>query len=183
MTPYIWFTADLHFGHKGILKYTDRPWDDLDVMRSVLIENWNAVVRPQDEVYVVGDFSFEKRAEAQATFAALHGHKHLIIGNHDGDPIRNLGWVSVDRMKTVKAEGHRFVLCHYPLLTWDQAHHGAFMLHGHSHGNLNILNFGTTRLDVGIDNHGDRRPFSLQEVLDATDGGAYAPVDHHRADS
>ena len=176
-----WFTADLHFGHRAILDYTNRPFTDLDDMKMHIVATWNRHIRPSDVVYILGDFSFEKKADAAATFSELNGRKHLIIGNHDGDPTRKLPWESVSYMKTFRGEGVRIVMCHYPLLTWDNAYHGALHIHGHSHGNINNLNAYTTRMDVGIDNHPDLRPFSLEELLALFASRGYAAIDHHRA--
>lgn len=27
----IWFTSDTHFGHVNLLKFCDRPWDDINI--------------------------------------------------------------------------------------------------------------------------------------------------------
>ena len=45
-----WFTSDLHFGHKNIIKYCRRPWATTAEMDAALIENWNAVVGKDDDV-------------------------------------------------------------------------------------------------------------------------------------
>lgn len=55
----IWFTSDTHFGHANVLKFSERPWDDIDDMNYALIENINACVEPSDELYILGDFSFK----------------------------------------------------------------------------------------------------------------------------
>ena len=48
--------------------------------------------------------------------------------------------------------GQDMVLSHYAFRTWDKAHKGTWMLHGHSHGTLPVYeNF--KQLDVGIDTH------------------------------
>jgi calcineurin-like phosphoesterase family protein len=177
-----WFTADLHFGHKAVLHYSNRPYADLDEMKMMITSTWNRHIRPHDDVYVLGDFSFERKEIAQETFKALNGRKHLIIGNHDGDHIRKLPWETVSQIKTFRGEGYRIVLCHYPMLTWDRAHHGVWHLHGHSHGNLKWLGSRTTRMDVGIDCHPEHRPFSLSEVAISMEQRKYAPVDHHVED-
>ncbi len=53
----IWFTSDTHFGHANIIRFCDRPFKDIQEMNERLIANWNAVVRPGDSVYHMGDFS------------------------------------------------------------------------------------------------------------------------------
>ena len=44
----IWFTSDTHFGHANVLKFSERPWDDIDDMNYALIENINALRRSID---------------------------------------------------------------------------------------------------------------------------------------
>ena len=45
------------------------------------------------------------------------------------------------------------VMCHYPMVTWNQKPRGSVMLHGHSHGKLDDYNALSMdlRFDVGID--------------------------------
>ena len=45
------------------------------------------------------------------------------------------------------------VMCHYPMVTWNQKPRGSVMLHGHSHGKLDEYNAQSMdlRFDVGID--------------------------------
>ena len=40
----IWFTSDTHFGHENVLKFTDRPWETIQQMNSVIVANINARV-------------------------------------------------------------------------------------------------------------------------------------------
>ena len=173
------FTADLHFGHRFMRELrqsqTGIPADFHDQW---LIERWNSVVGPRDEVWMLGDFSFMPPARTEPYFSALRGRKHLVIGNHDPRQIvQRLGWESVHELVSRRFDGQRIVMCHYPLLTWANAHYGTWMLHGHSHGGL--TGPVTTRLDVGIDCHPEYRPFSLDEVQTVMLGRDYVPVDHH----
>lgn len=51
----IWFTSDLHIGHRNIISFCNRPFTDTRQMAEVLRENWNSVVKPEDYVFVLGD--------------------------------------------------------------------------------------------------------------------------------
>lgn len=79
--------SDTHFGHKGIVAFTTRngaplrPWDNIEDHDQALIENWNAVVRPEDSVYHLGDFCINRKYMAVA--GKLNGRKKLVRGNHD----------------------------------------------------------------------------------------------------
>lgn len=80
--PDIWVTSDTHFGHANIIKYCDRPFDDVSHMNEVLVENWNATIKPQDKVYHLGDV-FMGGEKGSSVLHRLNGKKRLIMGNHD----------------------------------------------------------------------------------------------------
>lgn len=79
-----WVIADLHFGHTNVIKYSDRPFTDADDMDDSLIKNWNNTVSKDDIVYVLGDFTLSRKKEyIKSILDRLHGHKVLVMGNHD----------------------------------------------------------------------------------------------------
>jgi calcineurin-like phosphoesterase family protein len=146
----VFFTADTHFGHRGILGMCSRPFDDIESHDRALIDSWNAIVTPGDTVYHLGDFAY--RCGPQQTrriFDQLHGEKHLVRGNHDfKNETPRLGWASIHDLTEVTVDGTTFVLSHYGLRTWRNMRRGAVQLYGHSHGRLP----GTSQcLDVGVD--------------------------------
>lgn len=144
------FTADLHFGHAGIIGMCGRPYADIDEHDWALVEAWNAVVQPSDTVWHLGDFAY--RAKPQRVhwlFGQLNGTKHLILGNHDfKGPTRELGWASIHELTETVVDGQVLVLCHYALRVWRNMRRGALMLYGHSHGNLPG---NRQSMDVGVD--------------------------------
>jgi calcineurin-like phosphoesterase family protein len=78
-----WWTADLHFGHANIIRYTERPFGDVEEMDAGIIDRWNATVRPDDEVWVLGDFALGRISETLPLVHELHGRVTLVPGNHD----------------------------------------------------------------------------------------------------
>ena len=46
----IYYVSDLHIGHEKIIKVCNRPFNSLEEMNNALIANWNAKVKPNDEV-------------------------------------------------------------------------------------------------------------------------------------
>lgn len=174
----IFLTSDTHFGHDKIMVYTSRGdrWANPDEMQDGLIYNWNSVVRPGDHVYHLGDFAWS-RGWAEDAFRRLNGHIHLIRGNHDEPAfIKNLAFASVHDIHILHYNHKRIVLCHYPLLTWPNAHKGFLHAHGHSHGNSPIRG---GCMDVGIDATADLRPIPIDTVIEICESVPYEPVDHH----
>ena len=143
------FTADLHLGHKGIIAMSQRPYASIEEHDRALVANWNAVVGPRDDVWVVGDFAHRADPNrAAAIFWNLNGSKHLILGNHDGAETQRLSWASISTMKEISVDGQRIVLLHYAMRTWPGAARGAIHLYGHSHGRMPGNALST---DVGVD--------------------------------
>lgn len=151
MTSRSFFTADTHFGHEGVIKFSNRPFASVTDMDETLIRNWNAVVRPDDTVWHVGDFAHHcGLVRLGKIFSRLHGKKHLLVGNHD-DSTLELPWSSTHQIAEVAISGQRLVLCHYAMRIWPGQRKGAIHLFGHSHGRYE----GTSRsLDVGVDSWG-----------------------------
>lgn len=158
----IFFTADLHLNHAAILRMCARPFDTIEHHDQALVDNWNAVVGPSDQVFVVGDFAHKADpAKVRKIFHRLRGAKHLIIGNHDGEFVRTqLPWSTVvDRMK-ITVDGQKIVLDHYPMRSWQGAHSGAIQLFGHVHNRLETWPNST---DVGVDAWA-YKPVTLPEI-------------------
>lgn len=79
-----WFISDTHFGHGNIIKYCDRPFKDVPQMDQHLIKQWNSVVKKNDTVYHLGDFSLGHPKEVVGMIVEeLNGNIKLVKGNHD----------------------------------------------------------------------------------------------------
>lgn len=156
-----WFTADLHFGHSQIINHCKRPFADSREMDGHLIAQWNAVVQPDDDIYVIGDFAFRGMKSPGSYLARLVGRKHLIHGNHDSAECReHPAWTSSQTMAELTVDGVRLVLLHYAMRVWPKSHHGSLHLYGHSHGQLPG---DRQSCDVGVDAW-DYRPVSLADI-------------------
>jgi calcineurin-like phosphoesterase family protein len=147
----LFFTSDTHFGHKNIINLCQRPFADVLSMNAAIIRDWNRVVTPNDDVWMLGDFSWDRKP-AQF-FNLLNGNKHLIYGNHDPRETRTLPWVTQHQYIDLTVLGERnIVLFHYPITDWDRRHHGSWHLFGHVHGKPQPKHEGAKCLDVGVDN-------------------------------
>lgn len=169
--PRTLFTADSHFGHRTIIKPTmarPRPFASIEEHDEALIAAWNAVVRPDDLVWHLGDFAYKcDVVYAASVRARLNGRIRLVRGNHDALAER-LEWdgpiVDVQRVFVQDpgmAEIRKLWCSHYAHRSWPHAWHGDLHLYGHSHGTLP----GTrTSLDVGVDCW-NWAPVRLEEIL------------------
>lgn len=189
----IWFTADTHFGHKNIIKHCRSQFATVEDMNECLVDNWNRYIQPDDDVYHLGDLSFMSKTKTTEILSRLHGKIHLVRGNHDHDVLKEsvIGrfvWVKdVYNLKVPdpdcahpKQGGYQtIVLCHFPFQVWDHVHHGAWHLHGHSHGTLPI-DMTKCRHDVGVDNN-FLKPVSYERIKQIMATKRFEPADHHGA--
>jgi len=152
----IYFSSDLHLGHKSILKFQNRPFNDVEEMNHRIIHNFNSVVHTNDILYLLGDVTHRiPESQANELIKKLKGRKILIRGNHDGDYDKSL-FEEIYDYKEFNHEKIKFVLMHYPLMEWNRSrHNGSIHLHGHIHSNGNYneenRNNGILRYDVGVD--------------------------------
>ena len=135
-----YFTADLHLGHNNIIKHCDRPFESVVEMDEHLITMWNAYVRQNDTVYIIGDMIFRSAVSPGDYLKRLQGKKHLILGNHDKNWIKktdlNEFFESVEQFAEISDDQRRMTLCHYPLMSWNHMSRGGYMIHGHIHNGL-----------------------------------------------
>lgn len=79
-----YYISDLHFGHKNILRFDNRPYNTTEEMELDLISRWNKQVSNADHVYVLGDFLWKAGSDEWIRILnKLNGNIHLILGNHD----------------------------------------------------------------------------------------------------
>jgi len=151
------FTSDEHYGHAGILKYCDRPFDTIEEHDAELIRRHNLVVSKNDIVVHAGDFCWcNTYKDAQKYISNLNGNHIFIVGSHDH-------WLpnSAKYMWRKTIDGQFIVVCHYAMRVWERSHYNSWHLYGHSHGKLEP-NFGKS-VDIGVDCWGFR-PVSFEEI-------------------
>jgi calcineurin-like phosphoesterase family protein len=157
----IYFTSDLHLGHKKIIQLSKRPFNTLEEMDVALINNWNSVVTPDDTIYDLGDTYF---GNPKRYAGRLNGKIVRIKGSHDHD----LKEGTAPRMLVIKPEGlvdeygdQRYItLCHYAMRSWERSHYASWHLYGHHHGMLEPYGLS---FDVGVDCW-NYYPVSLEQV-------------------
>lgn len=140
-------------------------------MNNKIIENWNAVVKPGDLVFHLGDFSFGRDDYLfDSVFNRLNGDIVYIEGNHDKLARRNkhkflnyhYGYYET------YVDNQFIVMSHYPMVTWNKKHHDSWMLCGHCHYNLPVIRKDAKELgkvlDVGVDGN-NYKPYSFSDLV------------------
>ena len=133
-----YYTADTHFCHANVMRYDNRPWDDVDTMEADMIERWNRKVGAGDDVYILGDFCFGNSEDWRRILPQLNGRKHLIKGNHDlrkfPDDILAMLAEPPRPYTLVEDGGYRIVMSHYPMISYYNDHNPqTLMFYGHVH--------------------------------------------------
>ena len=134
-----YFISDTHFYHENVIKFDQRPFSTIEEMNETLIQNWNEVVRPQDDVYILGDFCWKTASsdEYKQLVRRLQGRKTLIRGNHDPKNFSadvKKHFVAIHDYLEIKENGKQFFLCHYPMPMYKSSYcENNWMFYGHVH--------------------------------------------------
>ena len=153
----IYFTSDMHLGHKNIIEYSNRPFKHVDEMDYEIIKRFNSVVKPTDTVYDLGDTFFRHTDEYLRAFCCP---LIRIKGSHDHGidaPYMRIITALADNGNAVK-----IILCHYAMRSWEASHYGSWHLFGHHHGKLEPYGLS---FDVGVDSW-NFYPVSINQVAE-----------------
>lgn len=137
-----WFSSDWHLYSYTPSKTRNemrQKFLSTEEMNSVIISNIMDRTKPGDNFYFLGDIGWKfPEKYLDELFTSFKKHKlnfHWINGNHDykisSPSISSLVWRG--DLKTIKIDGQKIILFHYPLHVWESSHYGAWSLHGHIH--------------------------------------------------
>lgn len=131
------YISDLHFGHANVIKFDNRPFENVEEMEEKMISNWNSVVSNGDTVYILGDFCWGTEKEWIEILKKLNGNKVLIKGNHDLKQISGKlrkCFTDIKDYKEIIDNNRRVIMSHYPILCYKRSYDNTvWMLHGHTH--------------------------------------------------
>ena len=165
----IYYIADTHFGDERIMRLARRPFETVDQMNTTVIINWNNKVSATDDVYIVGDFAASDEV-AIDMLKQLNGRKHLVVGNHDSILLTAITkFEDISVIKKIDDNGRSVVLCHYPLMSYENSIYGGYHVFGHIHNNeadiaTRLLAYLPRSLHAGIDIIGFE-PQTLDELI------------------
>jgi len=172
----VYFSADLHLGHSNIIKYTNRPFKNVEEMDDTILSNFAAVIKPEDSLWLLGDTCFTGR-DLRNYMRRIPCRKYLIKGNHDPKQFDKDIFDGVYDVKMITVAGQAIWLSHYAHLIWPQSHYGAWHLYGHTHGTLQPeLGWST---DVGVDNN-NYQPVSMEDLATKFSKREFVPLKPNR---
>lgn len=168
----IYFTADLHLGHKNILTLAGRDFQSIDEHDETIINTINETVSTADHLYILGDIGFHKDLESLKNYLLKIKCRniHVIKGNHDNmqhliQLKREHVIADVKEMQTVQLGDKSIFCCHYPMREWPGFYRGYYAAFGHTHGTLPQYK---KSIDVGIDSIGIK-PIEFEALTELID--------------
>jgi calcineurin-like phosphoesterase family protein len=200
-TGRVFISSDTHYAHKNICRgVTDwrtqdgkvpvgstRDFETIEQMNNRLVNAINNVVGQDDTLIMLGDVSFGGFENIGIFLDRLICKNiHLILGNHDTHIENNREniqsrFLSVQHYLEVNINDKNFVLCHYPLQSWNGLNKGVIHLHGHVHLPANRKFGNGKRMDVGVDGN-DMVPYSIDaiiKIMNKIPVGSDMSGDHH----
>lgn len=160
----VWVWSDLHFYHKNIIPFSERPYQDVGEMNQHLVANHNDYVGPDDVSIWVGDVGFANETKINALVDQCHGYKILVIGNHDFHrrkrPLK-LNFDEIHLLYALPTPKVDLLFTHYPMANipypWVN-------IHGHLHAFPNPDTGHPLHFNVCCELHG-YKPISLNEII------------------
>ena len=170
----IWFSSDLHLNHNKNFIYEPRGFVNIYEMNETIIKNFHLFVKPEDDLYLLGDIFLGELKAGMNLFHQLSGKIHLIWGNHDTNNrmiaisecynvVELVGYAGI-----LKYGHYHFYLSHYPTLTANfdidkPLKQRILCLAGHTHSKEIFEPCGS--YNVAVDAH-NCYPVSIDEIID-----------------
>lgn len=157
----VWIWSDLHIGHNNIIKYSQRPFNALEHMHDVLIDNFNSCVSKNDISIWVGDVGFGTDGFINSVLDRFNGYKILVLGNHDINKgkVRKLNFDEIHLTYKIDAIDLSLILSHYPI---DNLSIDYINVHGHLHIGRELNS--DQHINVNCEFH-EYMPINLQDLL------------------
>lgn len=169
--------------HNGNWKDSASTWkiskESVELTNTALINNINAIVKPEDTLIHAGDFACwnEKNEHYANQCREIRNRincKNIMItwGNHDNQRLISHLFQESGSEFLVRIQGKTIHVCHCAHTVWYDSHRGALHCYGHSHATveeaLEKLMPERRCLDVGVDNAArlqkTHRPFLFDEI-------------------
>lgn len=198
----VFFWSDMHLGQRCLSwdepLYVKRGFKTMEEHDETMVRRWNERIGHDSTVFNLGDMLFGNDGQRRILnyFQMLNfGTMYLLFGNHHAgvkqvfDEIEG-NVLEINSEKRVIfcpsyleafVNGHHCVLSHYAIASFNGQGKGAYMIHGHSHGNLYGSEMGGVLykarvVDVGVENCPS--PQSFKEIKERFRDNPVS-FDHH----
>lgn len=166
----IWLISDTHFNHYP----KEWTWPRIGNWEEVIIQRWNRMVNPDENVLHLGDFSFGNKKTVYETVKKLNGKIYLLKGNHDR---HTAGWYNDCRITLIKkpfivdCKEDRNVILLFSHKMQSNLPGNTTNIHGHSHEKKWFITNegsgpvkGSTYINISVEKI-DYRPVRLNSLL------------------
>jgi calcineurin-like phosphoesterase family protein len=181
----VWVTSDTHYSHKNICRgatkwrtkdnevpiENTRDFITIEEMNDAIVNNINNLVRRDDILIHLGDWSFGGFENIKELYDRLICKNiHLILGNHDHHIEKNVDNIqslfsSVSWFQQVKYQDEIIECMHYPIESWNALRKGRIHLHGHCHLPNHMKITKGRRMDIGMDGNPLFEPYNLADLI------------------
>lgn len=169
----IYVTSDWHLGHNREFIWRARGYSSIVEMNQIIIDKYNSIVKPEDDVYVLGDCCLGVPENVEL-IKQFNGQLHLVRGNHD----TNVRWTMYKELPNVVEtqnaiyldyRKYHFFMSHFPSLTGnlekESLHQMTLNLYGHTHQTENFFNDMPYMYHCGVDSH-NCYPVLLDDIIE-----------------
>lgn len=170
-----YFTSDWHLGHRNVIGFSSRPFNTLEEMREKILDNSVRKMRKGDNLYFLGDLSFNAE-ETEIALNEINKRKinfFWVLGNHDVKRVKKeyeTKFVRFLHNPVLKRNKTIIHLSHFPMLSWNSSFRNSIQLYGHIHdfspekSEIERILDGKA-LNVNVEMN-DYKPYSLQDIFD-----------------
>ena len=105
MEKKIWLTSDTHFGHDRDFLYKPRGFKNIWDHDKTIIENWNNIIQPNDEVYHLGDVMLgnNEYGMVPVPFSTVTALKQLPDGSYTECNYEEMGVIVANSLTSPKS--------------------------------------------------------------------------------
>ena len=172
----IWVTSDWHFGHDRDFIWKPRKFNSVWEMNETIIHNYNQVVRPNDDVYVLGDLMLGDNKLGLDYIKRLKGNIHIIRGNHDTNTRIDLyntcyNIVEITEGQFFNYKNYHFYFSHFPCLVGNyddtkDLHKGFINLCGHTHTDNSFADWSKGRIFHCEVDTNNCYPWNIDDIIE-----------------
>ena len=165
----VWFTSDLHLGHRNICKFRTY-FSSPEEHHEVITDNLASSVKKNDLLWILGDSVFD--TDYLGHLDRIRCQKHLVIGNHCAERYdQKLLYAKFNKVYGLKKKYGAW-LTHAPI--HPEELRGNWCIHGHTHNHLikKVIHLGEQYVRYDVDEryinvcpeHHDWKPVDLAWV-------------------